>query len=317
MADKARGSQYFDVIGIIQGDKKIVMHFKVINKQILAEQVKRIDILAEDIARRVRPGQFVSVCAEKNDDHIPLTVTSSDPGRGSISLIFPEVGPATKKLGSMPINESLFSVLGPLGRPVTVEKKGVVVCVASGIGIAQILPICRAYKDAGNKVIGIIGAKTKKLLMLEAQLRLGCDKLFIATDDGSYERRGMATDILGEFLGRNSVNLIYVIGSVDLMRCVCSTTKERKIKTLVRLNPMMTDCMGMCGSCRVKVGGKTMLACVDGPEFNGHKVDFTDLDIRMKAYEESEGWSNRQSELKSVRNGSKTLTKFLSGILKN
>jgi len=290
--------------------------FKIINKQILAENIKRIDISAPNIASKVQPGQFVSVGPEENDEHIPLTVTSCDPQRGHISLIFPELGHTTRKLGALPINEHIFSILGPLGRPATIEKKGVVVCIANGIGITQILPVCRAFKDKGNKVIGVIGAKTKRGLMLESQMRLACNKILIATDDGSCEHRGLATDVLQGFLDKNKADLVYAIGSVEMMRTVSVMTKEKRIRTLVKLNPVMADCMGMCGSCRVKVGEKTVLACVEGPEFDGHKVDFHDLDIRMNAYEESPEWGNQQSKNKPARNESKTLAKFLSGILK-
>lgn len=300
------------------------MSYKIINKQILAENVKRIDIAAPDIARRIRPGQFVSVCPEEDDEHIPLTVTSCHPGKGSISLIFPEMGHTTRKLGALPINESIFSMLGPLGRPARIEKKETAVCVAAGMGIAQILPICRAFKNTGTKVVGMIGAKTKRALMLEPQMRLACHKIFIATDDGSYERRGLATDILKEFIERQEAGnanvrslLVYAIGSAEMMRTVCSMTKERGIETLVKLNPVMVDCMGMCGSCRVKVGGKTVLACVEGPEFDGHKVDFEDLSIRMNAYEEPEPWGSRPLKHNLGRSGSRTLTKFLSDILKS
>ena len=185
------------------------------------------------------------------------------------------------------------------------------------MGTAQILPICRAFRDKGNKVIGIIGAKTKQALMLEPQMRLACNKILIATEDGSYERRGLATDVLEGFFDQNKVDLVYAIGAVDMMQTVCSMTEQRKIKTFVRVNPVMVDCMGMCGSCRVKVGGEMVLACVEGPEFDGHKVDFKDLNIRMNAYEEPKEWDNRQSKHKLARNESKTLTRFLSGILKN
>jgi ferredoxin/flavodoxin---NADP+ reductase len=221
--------------------------------------------------------------------------------------------------------------LGPLGRPARIEKKEAVICIATGMGIAQILPVCRAFKNTGTKVVGIIGAKTKRALMLEPQMRLACSKIFIATDDGSYERRGLATDILKEFIEKQDAGnaategspkdlrclLVYAIGSVEMMRTVCRMTKERGIKTLVKLNPVMVDCMGMCGSCRVKVGGKMVLACVEGPEFDGHKVDFNDLDIRMNAYKEPEGWGSRQLKHRPGRSGSGILTKFLSGILKS
>ncbi len=293
------------------------MPFRIINKQVLAEGVKRIDIMAPNIARKIQPGQFVSVCPEENDEHIPLTVTSTDAERGHISLIFPELGGTTRKLGALPINEPIFSILGPLGNPARIEKKGNVVCIANGIGIAQMLPICRALRSKGNKVTGIIGAKTKRALMLEPQMRLACNKILIATDDGSYERRGLATEVLEWFLVPNKVDMVYAIGTADMMKTVCSMTEKKRIKTLVRLNPVMVDCMGMCGSCRVKIGGEMVLACVEGPEFDGHKVDFNDLDIRMNAYEEPEEWGNPSSKHKPTRSESKTLTKFLSGILKS
>ena len=291
------------------------MSFKIIHKQILAERVKRIDFIAPNIASKIQPGQFVSVCPEEDDEHIPLTVTSADPARGHISLIFPELGQTTRKLGALPINESVFAILGPLGLPACIEKIGVVVCIATGMGVAQILPICRAFKDKGNKVVGIIGAETKKELMLEPQMRLACHKMLIATDDGSYEQRGLATDILQGLLENDKINGVYAAGSVDMMRRVCLMTKTKRIKTQVRLNPVMVDCVGMCGSCRVKVGERTVLACVEGPEFDGHKVDFNDLEIRMNAYEESKKWDNQLSKHKSVKSESRTFMKFLSGIL--
>jgi len=291
------------------------MPFKIINKLVLAEQVKRIDIAAPNIARKIQPGQFVSVCPEEDDEHIPITVTHCDPIKGEISLIFPEIGYTTRKLGALPINESVFSILGPLGRRAQIEKEGSVICIAAGIGIAQILPICRAFKDKGNKVIGIIGATTKTALILEPQMRIACDKMFITTEDGTYERKGLATDLLQGFLSQAKIDCVYAIGSVNLMRTVSVMTRKAKIKTLVKLNPVMTDCVGMCGSCRVKVGGKIVLACIEGPEFDGHKVDYQDLEIRINAYEESGKWDNQQLKHSPTQNGSKTLTRFLSGIL--
>ena len=255
--------------------------FEVINKQILAENIKRIDILAPDIASKALPGQFVKICPEESDESIPLTISDYDAVRGIITLIFQEDGRTTGKLGSLPIGESVFSILGPLGKAADIEKKGRVVCVATGIGTAQILPICRALKKAGNKVVGIIGAKTKSKLMLEAQLRIACDKIFITTEDGSYVRRGLATEALKEVIGKEKIDLVYAIGNPQMMEAVCSITKKQKIKTLVQLKPIMVDCVGMCGSCRVKVGGKTVMACTDGPEFDGHKVDFKNTIIIM------------------------------------
>ena len=293
------------------------MPFKIINKLVLADQVKRIDIIAPNIARRINPGQFVSVSPEEDDEHIPLTVTAYDPVKGSITLIFPEVGHTTRKLGAMHINEEVYSILGPLGRSAKIGKEGLVVCIATGIGTAQILPICRAFRDKGNKIIGIIGAKTKRSLMLEPQMRLACDKIYIATNDGSYDRRGQATDVLGEILEKNKIDCVYAIGSVEMMRTVCAMTGKKNIKTLVKVNPVMADRMGMCGSCRVRVGGKMVLACIEGPEFDGFNVDFDDLEIRMNAYEENAQWGNLPSERKAGNGEPKILTKLLSGILKS
>lgn len=293
------------------------MTFKIINKQILTQGVKRIDIVAPNIARKIQPGQFVSVCPEEDDEHIPMTVTNCDPIKGEIALIFPEIGHTTRKLGSLLINESVFSILGPLGRRAQIEKEGTVICIAAGIGIAQILPICRAFKDKGNKVIGIMGAATNRALMLEPQMRIACDKMLIATEDSSYGRKGLATDLMQELLDQKKVDCVYAIGSVNMMRTVSAMTRKKEIKTLVKLNPVMTDCVGMCGSCRVKVDGKMVLACIEGPEFDGHKVDYQDLNIRMNAYEENGKWDSQQLKHNPQGNGSRTLTRFLSGILNN
>ena len=289
--------------------------FPIVNKQILAPDIRRIDVLAPVIARKIRPAQFVSVTPEEEDESIPLTVVDSDPHKGTISLIFQEIGATTKKLGALTLTEPIFSVLGPLGVPAEIQKVGVVVCIATGMGSAQILPVCRAFQKCGNKVIGIIGAKTKRSLVVESQMRIACEKIFITTNDGSYERRGLATDVLAQVIKDREVNLVYTIGSVDMMRAVCDLTRTKNIKTRVQLNPIMVDCMGMCGSCRVKIGNEIVLACLDGPEFDGHKVDFDDFEIRMKVFEENKEWHNRPVQIKAEKKESKTLTRFLSGIL--
>lgn len=290
--------------------------FVIINKQTLAPDIKRIDIRAGIIARHVKPGQYVSVCPEEGDERIPLTIIESDSLKETITLIVHEVGETTRKLCAIPIGENIFSILGPLGVPAHVDKRGTIVCIATGMGAAQILPICRALKKNGNKVIGIIGAKTKKELLLEAQMRIVCDRLFISTNDGSYERKGLATDLLKGFIEKQSVDGVYAIGSVDMMQAVCEFTKAKAIKTWVHLNPYMVDCMGMCGSCRVKVGGKTVLGCVDGPEFDGHAVDFEDFSIRLNAFKQYGLWDNQKSKPNPPKSGSPIFTKFLSGILK-
>ena len=291
--------------------------FEIKNKQVLANNVKRIDVFAPNIAAKVQPGQFVSICTEQGDERIPLTVVEADQTKQTVALIFQEVGKTTKKLGALAINESIFSILGPLGNPPKIEKFGTVVCVVTGVGPAQILPICRALREAGNKVIGIIGAKTKRSLMLEAQFRLSCNKMYIATNDGSYERRAMATDIFEKILNEQKIDKVYAIGSIEMMETVCTLTKKKKVPTDVHLNPVMIDCMGMCGSCRVKIGNQIVLACLEGPVFNGHKVDFEDFKIRMKAFEELDQWHSQKLEPLREKSGSGRLTKFLSDILRN
>jgi len=289
--------------------------FKVINKLVLAEGVKRLDIEARNIAVRIKPGQFVNICVEEGDERIPLAVVEYDAKKGVISVIFQENGAGTKKLGDLPINESIFSVLGPLGTPATIEKRGEVICIATGMGGSQILPIIRALAQAGNKVIGVIGAKTKRRLLLEPQIRIACDKIFISTEDGSYERRVQATEILQELVDHRKIKLVYAIGSAEMMEAVCRITKVKEITTYVQLNPMMIDCMGMCGSCRVKVGNRILLACTDGPEFDGHKVDFKDYKIRINAFEGLQQWHNQRLPQLNPREETGLFKRFLSGIL--
>lgn len=291
------------------------MPFKVLNKISLASDIKRMDISAPAIAKKAKPGQFVSVCPEEDDERIPLTIIEADPARGTIVLMFQEKGATTRKLGAVPVNADIFSILGPLGVPSTIEKKGTVICIATGVGIPQILPIARALKKCGNNVIGIIGAKTKRALMVEPQLRMLCTKFFVTTNDGSYEKRGNATDVLKQILDKHEVNQVYAIGSVDMMRAVCQMTEAKKIKTYVHLNPMMIDCMGMCGSCRAKVAGRDVLTCVEGPEFDGHEVDFEDFTIRMNAAEKEGLWNSQKSKPIQPEKEEGAFKRFLSGIL--
>lgn len=289
--------------------------FEILNKQILSDGIKRLDIHAPNIALKAQPGQFVSIVPEEGDERVPFALTDTDPKRGTISLIFQEKGTTTGKLGSMPINENIFSILGPLGIPADITKKGTVVCVATGIATAQMLPICRALKEKGNKVIGIVGAKTKRKLLLEAQMRLVCDRIFMTTEDGSYERRSTATDFFESFIVKEQVDMVYAIGNAGMMQNISAITRKAKIETRVQLNPFMVDCMGMCGSCRVKVGGKIVLACTEGPEFDGHKVDFEDFKIRLKAFED-DSWNNQKLRHRIPKKEPAILQRFLSGILK-
>ncbi|MCA9409351.1 MAG: sulfide/dihydroorotate dehydrogenase-like FAD/NAD-binding protein [Candidatus Omnitrophica bacterium] len=292
------------------------MKYRIISKQIVASDVKRLDIVAPSIVKHFKPGQYVSISPEEGCERIPLSIIDVDYDKKTIALIFKEVGETTRKLGQIPINESVFSILGPLGQPATIEKKGTVLCVAAGIATAQMLPIARAFKNAGNKVIGIVGAKTKKNLMLEAQMRLVCNRIFITTEDGSYERKGVVTNMIERVIEQQSVDWVYAIGSVDMIEAVTRLTAEHHIPIRVHLNPIMVDCIGVCGACRVCVDQREVLACIEGPEFDGHKIDFDYYRIRCNAYEVSQ-WNNEKYMFSQKRKEEGIFRKFLTGILKN
>ena len=291
--------------------------FSILNKQILAQDIKRIDIHAPDIAQRVQPGQFVMVAPRRTSESIPMAVVDKDERKGAIALIVHEVGPTTRELGALSIREEGHALAGPLGRSATVGKFGVVVLVATGIGAAQILPIGRALKKSGNKVLGIIGAKTKRALMLESQLRVVCDEVTITTNDGSYALKGLATEVLEKFLKRMSIQMVYAIGSVEMMQAVTQMTSPQKIKTLVHLNPVMLSGLGSCGSCRVLVAGQERLACLEGPEFDGHAVDFEHLLVRMNAYKELDECGNLSSSDSPKKKESTIFTRFLPALAKS
>jgi len=284
--------------------------YKIIHKQAIAQDIKKIDIAAPTIASKALPGQFVMVTPVAGERNIPMTIIDSDERRSTISILVHEVGPTTRKLGDLSIGESPYQVVGPLGRAAQMEKYGLVICVATGVGAAQILPICRGLKKKGNKVIGIIGAKSKKVLMLESQMRVVCDEIFITTNDGSYERRGLATELLRELLNKYTVHRVYAIGSVEMMEAAARMTIEKNIPLRVTLNPYMVNGLGTCGSCRVKIDGEFQLACVDGPEFDGHKVDYQDLTQRMNALEPVQ-WENHVPPMSPKRPGFAGLVKSL------
>ena len=289
--------------------------YKIIHKQVIAQDIKKIDITAPAIAARALPGQFVMVTPVAGEESIPMTIIDSDERRSVISLLVHEVGVTTRKLGDLSIGEGLYQMVGPLGRGAQMDKYGLVICVATGIGAAQILPICRGLKKKGNKVIGIIGAKSKKVLMLEPQMRVVCDEIFITTNDGSYERKGLATDLLKELLNKYTVHRVYAIGSVEMMQAVAQMTKERNIPLRVTLNPHMVNGLGLCGSCRVKIDGQYRLACVDGPEFDGHRVDYQDLSQRMNAWE-PRSWEKLSPPVSPKRPGFAILVKSLWGSIR-
>lgn len=276
-----------------EGTIIINIMYKILSSEKLSATVTRMVLSAPDAAKNAMPGQFVVVIPGQKGERIPLTIAGSDPGRGTITLIFQEVGFSTIELGRMKTGDSVHALLGPLGKATHVEKFGTVICVGGGVGVAELLPVARAFRKAGNRVVGIIGARTRELLILEAELKEICDELLITTDDGSYGKKGYVTDVLVEKLGLGPCALVYAIGPVPMMKRVSAITKPKGIKTIVSLNPIMVDATGMCGVCRCRVAGKTVFGCVDGPEFDAHEVDFDELEKRLKTFKKEESEISR------------------------
>jgi ferredoxin--NADP+ reductase len=260
--------------------------FKIVSKREMAERtVCEFDIVAPDIARKAKPGQFVVIRANETGERIPLTMAGTDTEAGTIKIIFQVVGKTTALLRSLGEGDEITDIIGPLGIPTHVENLGTVICVGGGTGVAVMYPITKAYKEAGNHVIAIIGARTKDLLILEDEMTAASHDLRVTTDDGSYGHHGFVTDVLKQILDeRDDVTLAVGIGPVPMMKFLCKMTKEYDVKTMVSLNPIMVDATGMCGACRVSVGGRTRFCCVEGPEFDGHQVDFEELVKRQRAY---------------------------------
>ncbi|HDI00017.1 MAG: sulfide/dihydroorotate dehydrogenase-like FAD/NAD-binding protein [Candidatus Latescibacterota bacterium] len=261
---------------------------QIVGKRWLAPEIVQMEVYAPEIAERAKPGQFFIVRVEEGGERIPLTLADWDPDGGTITLVAQVVGVTTAKLSKRNVGDRLADVVGPLGNPSKIDKFGRVACVGGGVGVAPIYPIARALKEAGNEVVCIIGARTEGLLFWEERFSFA-DRVLVTTDDGSYGKKGFVTDALGELLesGQN-VDLVYAVGPVVMMRAVSDLTRKYGIRTIVSLNPIMVDGTGMCGACRVTVGGRTRFACVDGPEFDGHQVDFAELMQRLKMYVDME-----------------------------
>lgn len=263
--------------------------FKIIKREEMAGGTVILnEIEAPLIASKAKPGQFVILKANETGERIPLTMADTDPKKGTITVIYMVVGKSTALFKTLKVGEGYKDVIGPLGKPTHVEKVGTVVCVGGGTGVAVLHPITRALKEAGNHVIAVIGARNKGLLILEEQMKAASNELHVCTDDGSYGHHGFVTEVLKKLLETKDVKLVVGIGPVPMMKFVSKMTKEFNVKTLVSLNPIMIDGTGMCGGCRVSVGGETKFACVDGPEFDGHQVDYDGLMQRLQAYCEEE-----------------------------
>lgn len=258
---------------------------KILGKEHFSENVVKMVINAPAIARSRRPGHFVIVIADAKGERIPLTIAGADPDRGSIDLVIQAVGDSTRKICSMEPGEYLHDVVGPLGRATDIEKFGTVVCAGGGVGVAPLLPIIEAMKKAGNRVVSVLAARNKDLIILEEQVRKYSDEVIIMTDDGSAGRKGLVTAGVEEVLLREKVDMAVTIGPAIMMKFVSLLTKKYQVPTICSLNTIMVDGTGMCGACRVSVGGKTRFVCVDGPEFDAHQVDFDEMMLRMRAYD--------------------------------
>jgi ferredoxin--NADP+ reductase len=263
--------------------------YKIVRREEMAEGgVILNEIEAPLIARKAKPGQFVILKANENGERIPLTMADTDVEKGTITIIYMVVGKSTALFRDLKVGQGYQDVIGPLGKPTHLSKMGKVVCVGGGTGVAVLHPITRALKEIGNHVTCIIGARTKDLLILEAQMKAASNDLRVCTDDGSYGYKGFVTEVLKQVLEEGDIKQVVAIGPVPMMKFVSKITKEFNVPTLVSLNPIMVDGTGMCGGCRVSVGGETKFACVDGPEFDGHKVDYDELMLRLSAYCEDE-----------------------------
>lgn len=263
--------------------------YEILEKKVMSETVKLMKIKAPLVAKKAKAGQFIILRIDEKGERIPLTIADYDRKEGTVTIIFIEVGKTTKQLGTLNVGDSLENVAGPLGMPSEIKKYGNVVCIGGGVGIAPLYPIVKALKEAGNHIVSILGARNEKLLLLEDKIDSFSDEFYIATDDGSKGHKGFVSDVLQKQIDKKEkIDMVMAIGPVIMMKVVVDLTRKYDIKTLVSLNPIMVDGTGMCGGCRVAVGGETKFACVDGPEFDGHKVDFKNLMLRNRRFVKEE-----------------------------
>ena len=273
------------IVGSIEGGPV----FKIIHAEFIAPGIKRFMIEAPRIARKQRPGQFVILRICENGERIPLTIEKSDPERGTVNIVVQSIGKTTHLLNSLEAGDSILDIVGPLGKPSEIASYGTVVTIGGGVGTAMAYPTAAAMKRAGNKVISILGGRNKDLVILENEMKEVSDTVFVTTDDGSYADKGLVTDKLRQLIENGTrIDLVLAVGPIPMMRAVAEMTRKEKIRTMVSLNPIMIDGTGMCGGCRVLVEGKSEFACVDGPEFDAHRVDFAVLVQRNAMYRDAE-----------------------------
>lgn len=258
--------------------------YKVVDKELFSANVVKLDIEAPLIAKSRRAGHFVMVKVGDKGERIPLTIASSDIEKRTITIVIQNVGKSSAKICSLEVGDEVTDLVGPLGRATHIENFGTVVCAGGGVGVAPMLPIIEAMKKAGNRVISVLAARTKDLVILEEQVAAYSDEVIITTDDGSYGQKGLITNAVESIIQREKVDLCVTIGPAIMMKFVSLLTKKYEIPTMASLNTIMVDGTGMCGACRVTVDGKTKFVCVDGPEFDAHQVDFDEMLMRLKAY---------------------------------
>lgn len=266
--------------------------YPVLENELLSQDVHRLWIEAPHVARKRKPGQFVIIRVGEEGERIPLTIADVDAARGAIALIVQGVGKSTRELNLVPAGGTILDVAGPLGRPTHIEPGAHVCCVGGGIGAAVVYPIACGVKASGGRVTAILGGRTKDLVLLEHEMRAVADACHVTTDDGSAGARGLVTDALSAIIAEGvRIDEVVAVGPVPMMRAVCELTRPLGLKTTVSLNPVMVDGTGMCGGCRVLIGGQQKFVCVDGPEFDGHQVDFGELSARLRAYRSQEAES--------------------------
>ncbi|MGL4806387.1 MAG: sulfide/dihydroorotate dehydrogenase-like FAD/NAD-binding protein [Bacteroidales bacterium] len=261
---------------------------KIVSKEYFSERVVKLVIEAPLIARSRKAGHFVIVKVGEKGERIPLTIAAADVEKGTITLVIQNVGKSSAKICALNEGDSITNVVGPLGKATHIENVGTVVCAGGGVGVAPLLPIVEAFKKAGNRVITVLAARTKDLIILEDQIKTNSDEVIVMTDDGSYGNKGLVTEGVESVIKREQVDMCVTIGPAVMMKFVSLLTKKYNIPTMASLNTIMVDGTGMCGACRISVGGKTKFVCVDGPEFDAHEVDFDEMLMRLNSYKEME-----------------------------
>ena len=264
------------------------MAYKILSKKEICPNQFEIMIEAPYVVKNAKAGQFIIFRTEDEGERVPLTIADVDKEQGILTLVFMAVGYSTKKLAALNVGDEILDIVGPLGKPTEIKNYGTVVCVAGGYGAAPCYLISKAFKEAGNKVYMIMGARSKELIFWEEKMKDACSELFVTTNDGSLGHKGFVTEILSDIIAKEEVNYVIAVGPMPMMKAVADLTKDKNIYTEASMNPIMVDGTGMCGACRLTVDGETKFACVDGPDFNAHKIDFDEVINRTKIYKDIE-----------------------------